>query len=72
MEQGATTIPRVRKEPEEMAAAMSLGFHTTSARDSTSSFDQSVSRDRVSWPEGEMTRCVSTVVAASACSSRTP
>ena len=67
------TIPVVRKDPEEMAAAISVGRHTTSASASTSFLVKSVSKERVSWPAAETTRWVSTFAAAPrACRRRTP
>ena len=60
MEQGATIIPRVRNEPDEIEAAISLLEWTTSARARRSARESSLSYFRVCIAASLTTRCVDT------------
>ena len=59
IEQGATTIPSVAKEPDAMLAPMSLTGWTWSASASTSARLRSSSVTTVCQPADETSRCVS-------------
>ncbi|CAM5639837.1 hypothetical protein SFUMM280S_01962 [Streptomyces fumanus] len=73
MEQGTTTMPSVRNEPEEMVAPWSSGACATSASAATSRMVRPVSSSTVARAQRLATRCVSTSGrSARRSSSRTP
>ncbi|MCY1538312.1 hypothetical protein D9M68_738460 [compost metagenome] len=71
-EHGATTIPMVLKEPDEIVAPMFFAWCTSVASASTSLMLKSVSAVSVSLAESLMTRCVSTPELFSTCRMRMP
>ena len=72
MEQGATIIPRVRKDPLEIEAPISSAWCTTLASASTSDTLRSVSWDRVILAARVMIKWVSTPAFRRRSSARTP
>jgi len=72
IEQGATTMPIVGNEPDEIGAARSPTACTTSARARRSAGLSAVSRASVTSAERLITRCVSTASGRSNSSSRAP
>jgi hypothetical protein len=72
IEHGATTMPIVLNEPEEIGAARSPIAWTTSARLRTTAGFRSVSSANVTSAARLMTRCVSTGSGRNNSSSRAP
>jgi len=72
IEQGATTMPIVLNEPEEIGAAMSPIACTTSARARTAAGLRSVSTAKATSAARVTTRCVSIGNGRNSSSSRTP